>query len=78
MSGIVAETADLLVMAQAAFHGKAGVRPMAGTGEEERRWRSVYGAVVCARCHPPASPTLGAAWEDVAMEKTLETKEEDR
>jgi hypothetical protein len=42
-----------------------------------RRWRSVYSAVVCAKCHPPASPKLVAAWEDVAMEKTLETKEED-
>lgn len=27
-----------------------------------RRWRSVDG-VVCARCHPPASPTLVVAWE---------------
>jgi hypothetical protein len=21
-----------------------------------RRWKSVYGAIVCARCHPPPSP----------------------
>jgi hypothetical protein len=27
------------------------------------RWRSVYGAVVCAKCLPPASPELVAAWE---------------
>ena len=28
-----------------------------------RRWRSVYGAVVCAECHPPADAALVAAWE---------------
>jgi hypothetical protein len=28
-----------------------------------RRWRSVYGAVVCAQCHPPADAALVAAWE---------------
>ena len=28
-----------------------------------RRWRSVYGAVVCARCHPPAEAALVAGWE---------------
>jgi hypothetical protein len=27
-----------------------------------RRWRSIYGAVVCARCHPPASPALVTGW----------------
>jgi hypothetical protein len=27
-----------------------------------RRWRSIYGAVVCARCHPPADVALVAAW----------------
>jgi hypothetical protein len=31
-----------------------------------RRWRSIYGAVVCARCHPPAHVTLVAGWEDGA------------
>jgi hypothetical protein len=31
-----------------------------------RRWRSVYGAVICARCHPPADAALVAAWEDEA------------
>ena len=31
-----------------------------------RRWRSVYGAVVCARCHPPADAALVASWESVA------------
>jgi hypothetical protein len=30
------------------------------------RWRSVYGAVVCARCHPPAEAALVAAWEGEA------------
>jgi hypothetical protein len=30
-----------------------------------RRWRSVYGAVVCARCHPPADAALVAAGEGV-------------
>jgi hypothetical protein len=28
-----------------------------------RRWRSIYGAVVCARCHPPADVALVTAWE---------------
>jgi hypothetical protein len=28
-----------------------------------RRWRSVYDAVVCAQCHPPADAALVAAWE---------------
>jgi len=27
-----------------------------------RRWRSRYGAVICARCHPPADAALVAAW----------------
>jgi hypothetical protein len=31
-----------------------------------RRWRSVYGAVVCARCHPTADAALMAAWEGEA------------
>jgi hypothetical protein len=31
-----------------------------------RRWRSVYGAVVCARCHPPADTALVAVWEGEA------------
>jgi hypothetical protein len=31
-----------------------------------RRWRSVYGAVVCARCHPPADVALVAGWEGEA------------
>jgi hypothetical protein len=31
-----------------------------------RRWRSVYGAVVCAQCHPPADAALVAEWEGVA------------
>ena len=34
--------------------------------EEERRWRSVYGTVVCARCHPPADVALVAGWEGEA------------
>jgi hypothetical protein len=28
-----------------------------------RRWQSSYGAVVCARCHPPAAQLLVTAWE---------------
>jgi hypothetical protein len=43
-----------------------------------RRWRSVYGAVVCVRCHPPASPTLVAGWEDIPLEKTLNIHEGER
>ena len=42
-----------------------------------RSWRSVYGAVVCARCHPPASPTLVAAWEGEDLETTIATQEGD-
>jgi hypothetical protein len=38
-----------------------------------RRWRSVYGAVVCARCHPPADAALVAGWEGVAMETMIDT-----
>jgi TubC N-terminal docking domain len=29
-----------------------------------RRWRSVYGTVVCGTCHPPADVALVAGWED--------------
>ena len=43
-----------------------------------RCWSLIGGAVVCPRCHPPAPSTLAAVREDVAMEKTLETKEGDR
>jgi hypothetical protein len=38
------------------------------------RWRSIYGAVVCARCHPPADMAL-VAWEGEDMDKTIETQE---
>jgi hypothetical protein len=31
-----------------------------------RRWRSVCGTVVCARCHPPADAALVAGWEGAA------------
>ena len=34
--------------------------------EEERRWRSVYGAAVCAQCHPPADVAPVAVWEGEA------------
>src|SRR5262245_23909414 len=27
-----------------------------------RRWRSVQGAVICVKCHPPADAALVAAW----------------
>ena len=36
--------------------------PTQGRGTA-RRWSLIDGAVVCARRHSPASPTLGAAWE---------------
>ncbi len=29
---------------------------------QQRFWRSTYGVIVCARCHPPAAPDLVAAW----------------
>ena len=38
-----------------------------------RHWRSIYGAVVCARCHPPAAAPLVAAWAGEDMETTLDT-----
>jgi hypothetical protein len=28
-----------------------------------RRWRSIYGALLCATCHPPADAALVAVWE---------------
>jgi hypothetical protein len=31
-----------------------------------RRWKSIYGTVICARCHPPADTELVAAWEGEA------------
>jgi hypothetical protein len=31
-----------------------------------RRWRSRCGAVICARCHPPADVALVAGWEGEA------------
>jgi hypothetical protein len=43
-----------------------------------RRWRSVYGVVVCARCHPPADAALVTGWADQDMGKTIDTKEGDR
>jgi hypothetical protein len=42
-----------------------------------RRWRSLYGVVICARCHPPASPKLVAAWEGEDIETTIDTQEGD-
>ncbi|MBI4566304.1 MAG: hypothetical protein HY716_16595 [Planctomycetes bacterium] len=27
------------------------------------RWISIYGAMVCGVCHPPADPSLVASWE---------------
>jgi hypothetical protein len=30
-----------------------------------RFWRSIHGPVVCARCHPPGSPSLAAEWFDL-------------
>ena len=65
-SGRLAGTAALLGVAQADVCRKADVRPVAGAGEEERRWRSVYGAVVGAQCHRPAEAALVAGWEGEA------------
>jgi hypothetical protein len=31
-----------------------------------RRWRSIYGAVICAECHPPAAPELVAEWIEMS------------
>jgi len=31
-----------------------------------RRWCSVYGAVVCGTCHPPADAALVVVWEGEA------------
>jgi hypothetical protein len=31
-----------------------------------RRWRSVYGVLLCVRCHPPADAALVATWEGEA------------
>jgi hypothetical protein len=36
---------------------------------------AIYGAVVCAQCHPPADAALVAAWEGEDMETTIDTKE---
>jgi hypothetical protein len=36
-----------------------------------RRWRSVYGAVVCARCHPPPDAAAVAAWEGRTSERPI-------
>ena len=27
-----------------------------------QRWRSVYGAIVCVECHPPADAALVTGW----------------
>ncbi len=31
-----------------------------------RRWRSVYGVLICVTCHPPADAVLVATWEGEA------------
>ena len=35
-----------------------------------RFWRSFYGAVTCAVCHPPAADTLVAAWIEAPAGET--------
>jgi hypothetical protein len=30
-----------------------------------RRWRSIYGVLLCVRCHPPPDAALVVAWEDI-------------
>jgi hypothetical protein len=34
--------------------------------QNRRFWRSVHGVVICAKCHPPAAPSLVAEWLDSA------------
>jgi hypothetical protein len=46
--------------------GKQAGGPGQEQEEEERRWRSVYSAVVCVKCHPPADAALVAPWEGAA------------
>ena len=29
-----------------------------------RRWRSVYGVLICTKCHPPADEALAVGWVD--------------
>jgi hypothetical protein len=31
-----------------------------------RRWRSLYGVLICGMCHPPTNAALVAAWESEA------------
>ena len=42
-----------------------------------RRWSLISGAVVCARCHPPASPKLVVAWEGEDIKTPIDTQEGD-
>ena len=58
---VLAQTADPI--ATPIFQTLPDVCYACGT---TRRWRSVYGAVVCARCHPPVDAALVAAWEGEA------------
>jgi hypothetical protein len=50
-----------------------GTQPHSGSGPQRqpggcytcggtRRWRSIYGALLCATCHPPADAAL-VTWE---------------
>jgi len=41
------------------------------------RWRSVYGAMICARCHPPADAILVEDLESEDIETTIDTQEGD-
>jgi hypothetical protein len=42
-----------------------------------RRWRSIYGVLLCAHCHPPADAALVAGWEGKDMDRTIDTQEGD-
>ena len=37
------------------------------TCRSTRRWLSVYGAVICGTCHPPADPSLVVRWVRVVV-----------
>jgi hypothetical protein len=45
--------------------------PCGGT----RRWRSIYGVLICGRCHPPAEAALVAGWEGKDTDRTIDTQE---
>lgn len=50
--------------AAASFAGSPSCQSCGG----HRLWRSTYNLVVCATCHPPATPELVAGWIDVGKD----------